>query len=118
MDEKERIDRLLEKAGVSFEQRMLLEPVIENISWMKKKLDEARRVIENASITVPYQNGGGQAGTRENPAFKAYEGLWKAYMLGVSKVLEYIPEAKDEMMRPAEQPMTVLDRIKERREQS
>ena len=118
MDEKKRIESLLEMAGVSPEERALLEPVIENVTWMKKKLDEARRMIENASITVPYQNGGGQAGVRENPAFKAYEGLWKSYMLGVAKVMEFLPEAKAEVTRQTDQPQTVLEKIMERRERS
>lgn len=118
MDERERIARLLEKAGVDDAQMALLEPVIENVVWMRKKLDEARKLLEKASVTVPYQNGGGQAGIRENPALKAYENLWKAYTIGIGKLTEALPEKDKAAVQAPVQVSSVLARVQERREKS
>ena len=86
---------------------------------MKARLDEARNAITGTTVAIPYDNGGGQKGIRENPAFKGYEALWKAYMNGFSKLLEYVP--RDVVEREAEnveKPKTVLElvRAKHRKE--
>ena len=67
---------------------------------------------------VEYDNGGGQKGIRENPVFKAYEALWKSYMLGMDKILAIIPEEqKEDLQAETEQikPQTVLDFVREKR---
>lgn len=68
-------------------------PIIENVCWMKVKLDDAREDIGEDGLIVPYDNGGGQSGVRENPAFKAYEALWKSYSAGMATILDLLPEA-------------------------
>ena len=65
----------LAKNGLNDEKIQSLDPVILNVSWMKSKLDDAREAIGEEGITVEYDNGGGQSGVRENPAFRAYEVL-------------------------------------------
>ena len=62
---------------------------------------------------MPYDNGGGQRGIRENPAFKGYESLWKAYMQGMNRILDTLPpeqiqNAADDGIKP----QTVLDQIR------
>ena len=117
MQEKEmkRLKKLLKDAGVSAPRMKMLEPVIENVSWMKIKLDQAREKIKNSGIVMPYDNGGGQTGIRENPAFKGYEALWKSYMAGMSKLLEAMPpeiiEAEEETEKE-QAPVTVLELIR------
>lgn len=113
--EKTRIKRLLKESGTSDARMKMLEPVIENVAWMKIKLDQAREKIKNSGIVMPYDNGGGQTGIRENPAFKGYEALWKSYMAGMSKLLEAMPpeviEAEEETEKE-QAPVTVLELIR------
>lgn len=96
--ERLRIRRQLKRAGVTDERIKLLEPVIENVAWMRGRLDQTRDLIENSQVTIAYDNGGGQKGIRENPAYKGYEALWRSYMLGIAKILEALPAeiAKEE----------------------
>lgn len=113
--EKTRIKRLLKESGTSDARMKMLEPVIENVAWMKIKLDQAREKIKASGIVMPYDNGGGQTGIRENPAFKGYEALWKSYMTGMSKLLEAMPpeviEAEEETEKE-QAPVTVLELIR------
>jgi hypothetical protein len=80
---------------------------------MRAKLDDSRQLIKNSNIVVPYDNGGGQKGIRENPAFKGYEALWKAYMQGMNRILDTLPpEEIQEAAAPDIRPQTVLDTIR------
>ena len=111
--ERERITRILKEADVSERRISALKPVIENVSWMRAKLDDSRQLIKHSNIVVPYDNGGGQKGIRENPAFKGYEALWKAYMQGMNRILDTLPpEEIQEAAVPDIRPQTVLDTIR------
>lgn len=111
--ERERITRILKEADVSERRISALKPVIENVSWMRAKLDDSRQLIKHSNIVVPYDNGGGQKGIRENPAFKGYEALWKAYMQGMNRILDTLPpEQIQEAAVPDIRPQTVLDTIR------
>ena len=84
--------------------------------WMATMaIDETREQIKNTSVAIPYDNGGGQKGIRENPLFKGYEGLWKAYMSGMSKILDELPEEAAKVVVEDEvKPKTVLEMVRER----
>ena len=95
--EHKRLEALLDRADVPQQQRDALAPVIDNMAWQRVKLDEAREAMKNASLVCHYDNGGGQTGERENPIFKAYINLWRAYMVGLEKFTSYLPkELQDE----------------------
>lgn len=112
-EEKNRIVDILTEAGISDRRMQTLAPIIENVSWMRAKLDDSRSLIKNSNIVVPYDNGGGQKGIRENPAFKGYEALWKAYMQGMNRILDTLPpEAIQEATETEIKPATVLDTIR------
>lgn len=116
--EKRRINKLLKNAGVNENKIKMLIPVIENAAWMKAKLEEAREEICDEGIAVPYDNGGGQKGMRENPLFKGYENLWRCYIAGMGKILDSLPEEfqqKEEKKEEKTAPSTVLDFVKNRR---
>ena len=67
--------------------------------------------MQNASVVCEYDNGGGQTGTRENPIFKAYINLWRAYMVGLEKYTSYLPaDLKDEA---AGDGFSVLEEVKQ-----
>ena len=111
--EHDRITAILNDAGISERRMQTLAPIIENVSWMRAKLDDSRSLIKNSNIVVPYDNGGGQKGIRENPAFKGYEALWKAYMQGMNRILDTLPpEAIQEATETEIKSATVLDTIR------
>ena len=89
--ERRKLIKFLEKNRLEKEKITALNPVIANVSWMKVKLDDAREHIGDEGITVEYDNGGGQTGVRENPAFRAYEALWKTYLSGLDALLKQLP---------------------------
>lgn len=107
-----KLKKLIEESGVSESKRKALEPLIENVAFMKVKLDDTRAEIEDASVVVDYDNGGGQRGKRENPLFVAYEKLWRSYISGFSKILEVIPADKLASVDISDQPQTVLEIVK------
>lgn len=117
-EEQKRITAILNEVGISEKRMRLLEPVILNTAWMKAKLDDARNLIKNSQIAIPYDNGGGQKGVRENPIFKGYESLWKSYMTGMSKILDCLPnEVAATAEEYIEKPKTVLDLVRSKHEQ-
>lgn len=90
--EVRKLVKLLKDSGVPESKIRCLEPTVQNLAWMKVKLDDARELIGEESITVGYDNGGGQSGIRENPAYKAYEALWKNYSAGLNALLGQLPD--------------------------
>ena len=113
-EEKNRILDLLTDNGIKETRIDALLPVIENVAWMKIKLDDAREAIAESSVAIPYDNGGGQTGIRENPLFKGYESLWKSYMSGMCKILEAFPVEKIEKEVEQQKPATVLELVRGR----
>lgn len=116
--EQRRLIRVLKSAGIRDEKVATLRPVIENTALMYAKLEEIRAEIADAPIIVEYDNGGGQSGIRENPLFKGYEALWKAYMLGMGRLIDQMPaETAKEEKKAVESgaPGTVLDLVMARR---
>ena len=109
--EHKRLEALLDRAEVPQQQRDVLAPIIDNLAWQRVKLDEAREEMQDASIVCHYDNGGGQSGERENPIFKAYINLFRAYMVGLEKYTSYLPkELQDEA---AGDSLSVLDQVKQ-----
>lgn len=113
-EERKRIKALLKDAGISERRMQMLEPVIENTAWMKAKLDDAREHIKNSNVAIKYDNGGGQKGIRQNPAFKGYESLWRSYMQGMNRILDTLPAEQIESATYDMKPKTVLDTIREK----
>ena len=109
--EKKRLLAILDAAEIPQLQRDAIMPVIDNMSWQRVKLDEAREEMREENLTCEYNNGGGQAGTRENPIFKAYVNLWRAYMVGVEKYTSYLP--KDLQNEVAGDVVTALDKVRQ-----
>ena len=114
--ERRKLARFLSKNGLNEEKIKSLDPVILNVSWMKSKLDDARTAIGEDGITVEYDNGGGQTGVRENPAFRAYEALWKTYLSGLDALLKLLPEgATEDPALSAVKPASALALVQGRR---
>lgn len=118
MSEAERLRTLLFNCGVSRDLVEILNTTIENTAWMKVKLDDAREQIRNTSVAIPYDNGGGQTGIRENPLFKGYENLFKSYMSGIKQILDVLPKQEAAVRtEELEKPKTMLDIVRDRHRQ-
>lgn len=111
--EAERLRALLFKCGLSSETVDLLDSMIINAAWMKVKLDDTREVIKTSNVVIPYDNGGGQTGLRENPLFKGYESLLKSYTSCLKAILDKLPEQESEVKSAElEKPKTMLELIR------
>ena len=113
--ERRKLTRFLSKNGMDEEKIKSIDPVILNVSWMKAKLDDARTAIGEDGITVAYDNGGGQTGVRENPAFRAYEALWKTYLSGLDVLLKLLPEQAEQEPVAELKPASALALVTRRR---
>lgn len=111
-DEKQRLEALLFSCGISDARMKALEPIIDNVAWQRGKLDEAREAIRGSGVAIPYDNGGGQKGIRENPIFKGYHALWKSYMTGMNTILSSLPPEVAKEAEPPERPATVLEIVR------
>lgn len=112
-EEKQRLTSLLFSCEIPESRINALETVIDNTAWMKAKLDEAREAIKNTSVAIPYDNGGGQTGIRENPLFKGYEALWKSYISGLNLILSTCPQkVVEKEAEQIETPKTVLQLVR------
>lgn len=109
--EYKNLEALLEDAGVPKKKREALVPLMQNMAWQKAKLDEAREELLNESIIDSYNNGGGQSGTRENPAFKSYLNLWRGYLSGLEKFTSYLPEDMQEEQKQTS--ISLIDQVKQ-----
>lgn len=113
-EEISRLIDVLRNADISDNRIRALSPIIENTAWMKVKLDDTREKIKTSSVVVPYDNGGGQKGIRENPLFKGYESLWKSYMTGMDRILATLPAEVQEKEETAEKPSTILELVRDK----
>ncbi len=112
--EKNRIVRLMRAAGASEETIKLLQPVIQNTASLKAKLDDAQEEIQEAPLTIEWDNGGGQSGVKENPVFRTYESMWKAYMSGMKTILGYVPELGTESKKKEDKSTNVLQLVRDK----
>lgn len=112
--ERNRLLRLL-KASSPF-RAQALKPVCENVGWMKAQLDRAREEIGDAALVVEYQHGKDQSGTMINPAYTAYEMLFKSYVSGLAKILDALPPAAAKAAEAQEPKGTVLALVRARKE--
>lgn len=113
IEEKRRLLNLIDE--IPTKKVAALMPVIENTAWMKAKLDEARELIKDSPVVVKYNNGGGQKGIRENPLFKGYEALWKAYLLGLDRIMQMLPAdefARRPVVPEENRPQNVLEMVR------
>ena len=113
--EQTKLKSVLNSYKVNKQKLKVMMPIIENVAWMKVKLEDARELIRDADIVVEYDNGGGQRGIRENPLFKGYESLWKSYISGMNQIMDMLPEEKaKEAEEILDRPKSVLEMVREK----
>lgn len=115
--EREYFIALIDNSGVSDNRKKVLYKVAEDVAFMKCKLDETREQMQYEAIAIPYDNGGGQSGMRENPIYKGYENLWKAYMQGIDKILSLYPDKTKEAAEVIQLDTSTLDAVRNLKQQ-
>lgn len=112
-DERQRLEALLFDCGISDRRMKAMQSVVENIAWMRIKLDDTRDMIKDSTVAIPYDNGGGQTGIRENPLFKGYQSLFASYLKGMAMIMDCLPaEAENADQNGPEKPKTVLELVR------
>lgn len=89
----------------------------ENILFLEKKLQETREKAKDVDLVIPYDNGGGQTGIRENPIFNAYTKLLTQY----DKALQLLVSLLEDKQQPKQSKakLTMLsNNVKKLREQA
>lgn len=106
--------RIIEKCPDNLREG--LTGIAQHLAFVKVKLDEGKEECAEEKLTAIYDNGGGQIGTRENPALKAYTNLLKTYISGMKELISAVPE---ESVSEDSQEQTVLELIRNKhREQA
>ena len=80
-------------AGVTTLHDQALE-LAESVLFMAEKLKESRAAMETEPLVVPYDNGGGQTGIRENPHFSAFEKLLNTYTRSLDQLTKIVENGK------------------------
>lgn len=88
-------------ANVPEQVRPFICELAENVFFMHDKLIETRKGLKSQQLVIPYDNGGGQTGIRENPAFKAYQTMLASYRKALDELMSTLRkhggfEGKDE----------------------
>lgn len=109
--ERQRLKALLFDCNISERRMKAMDTIIDNVSWMRVKLDDTREMIKTSGVAINYDNGGGQKGIRENPLFKGYQSLWKSYMAGMEQIISCLPP-EDAKIDTADRPKTVLELVR------
>lgn len=79
-------------SGIPKSKRKQATELAEHAIAIEDKLKESKEEIKTMDLVIFYDNGGGQEGLRENPAFKAYESLLSQYQ----KVLNQLNGLQEE----------------------
>ena len=106
--EKQRLTALLFDCGISEKRMAALDPVLDNVAWMRVKLDDTRDDIKNAKVVIAHENK-----LKKNPLFEGYEALFKSYMSGIREILTLLPEEQAVIVEE-DKPKTVLELMREK----
>lgn len=70
----------------------LVEPMIQNASFMKVTLEELQVQINTEGYTDDYQNGREQSGRKASATLQAYTSLMKQYVATIDRLQKMLPE--------------------------
>ena len=77
-------------------KQTLLYPHLENIAYMKVKLEELQKMIDETGLVETYMNGANQYGMKPSAAVKAYNDLNRSFIAETKFVESYLPVEKKE----------------------
>ena len=76
-------------------ERMFIQPLLENAAFMRVTLDELQIKIRLEGATDEYKNGANQCGVKISAAIQAYNQLMKTYHTLMDKLMAKLPAEKD-----------------------
>lgn len=110
-EEHDRLISIMQGVNIPKKKQEFLSGIIDDLAWMKVKLEDTREQIADESVTIFYDNGGGQTGIRENPVFKGYEKLFHSYMEGMKVYASFLPDnIQDEVITEGK---SMLQKVRE-----
>lgn len=65
----------------------------EAVVLMSEKIIETLEELKDAPLVIPYDNGGGQTGIRENPQYVAFEKLMASYNKSLRQLSEIVEKS-------------------------
>lgn len=92
--EKNKIVRMLKKAGTPEDKIKALQPIIQNTAALKAKLDDVQTEMLDADALIEYEHGGGQSGIKENPIFGLYGSMMRSYTSGMKMIFDSMPTSQ------------------------
>lgn len=95
-------------ANVPEQVRPLVAELAENVSFMRRKLAQTRKGIRQQDVVIPYDNGGGQEGIRENPAFKGYHALLASYRKSLEELIVLLERHGGFERTDSESPLAII----------
>lgn len=96
LTEKERKEKYLKElqdifSGVDGNKKKVLFAHLDNLAYMKVKLERLQDMIDEDGLVEVYQNGENQYGTKPSTALKAYNDTIKSYNTLYKEIAPYIP---------------------------
>lgn len=88
--------RTLREMGCDEQRMKVVAQLVEQVVWLEESLDRARTDIGDEGVVVPYNNGGGQSGTRKNPAYDAILKLNSTYNASLRALVDACVATSDE----------------------
>lgn len=88
--------------------RPLVAELAENVVFMRRKLAQTRKGIRQQDVVIPYDNGGGQQGIRENPAFKGYHALLASYRKSLEELVMLLERHGGFQRTDSESPLALI----------
>lgn len=82
--------------SVPSEVREIAQRRAEELEWLDRQLEKAKKCIGDEEVVIPYDNGGGQKGIRANPAFAEHKKLLDSWNTEAAALLAMLPESKQE----------------------
>jgi hypothetical protein len=87
---------------LSDNQKDLVDDLIRNAAFMTITLQDLQAIINEKGVTVEYQNGANQWGTKQSPEIEVYNKIIANYLKIVKQLSDLIPQKQisesDELM--------------------
>lgn len=82
-----RADEICKGVSVLHDESLALAKAV---VMMSEKIEENIKSLKDEPLTIPYDNGGGQKGIRENPKYTAFEKLLATYNKSLRQLIEIV----------------------------
>ena len=79
--------------GVDLSKHPSAETLAYNVVFMADTLNKTIEEIDGQPLTIEYDNGGGQCGTRKNPSYETYNSLFDRFLKGAKELDEILADS-------------------------